>query len=142
MNIETQNDIWRHFDINKFYSVVNKNKILENSNYLNSILSDVNIKNKDIFIDNLKYLSQIYYINNELYNDNILYNKKNNKLLNNKLIEILYNYNNYKKNLFQKIDINKLIIMRNIVYVNNKEESIMHLTNTIMNNCKIIDFIK
>ena len=32
--------------------------------------------------------------------------------------------------------------MRNIVYVNNKEESIMHLTNTIMNNCKIIDFIK
>lgn len=63
-------------------------------NFLNNVL--INKKFNKETVNNLNYLSNIYFIDKEYYSNSILNKKKNNKILFNNLNQIIYNFDNLK----------------------------------------------
>ena len=117
-----------------------KNNYNEN-NIKKCLNKEENLIDKKLLIDNLNYLGNIYFIEYEYYNNNILNKSIDDKLYNNKLIEILYNYEKHKKRSESLIKKYKLFELGNFVSEKNKEETIMHYRVIIERNITIIDFI-
>lgn len=117
-----------------------KNNYNEN-NIKKCLNKEENLIDKKLLIDNLNYLGNIYFIEYEYYNNNILNKSIDDKLYNNKLIEILYNYEKHKKRSESLIKKYKLFELGNFVSEKNKEETIMHYRSIVERNITIYDFI-
>jgi len=117
-----------------------KNNYNENNikKYFNK---EKNLIDKNLLIENLKILGNIYFIEYEYYHNNILNKSIDNKLYNNKLIEILYNYEKYKKRSKLLIEKYKLFELGNFIEEKNKEETLMHYRSIVERNTTILDFM-
>ena len=99
--------------------------------FLNNILNNKKISKETVY--SLNYLSNIYFIDEEYYNDSILNKKKNNKILSDKLNQIIYDYDNFK--------LSKNINYYNLQIQETQEESINHYKNIVEKNTTIFDFM-
>lgn len=131
--------IWNYFNIPNLKEIMDDKKNSEKNKIFKNIISKNNFSNKKLAIENLEYLSNIYFIDYEYYNDNTIYKYHNNKIVNNKLIEMIYDYENFKKK--------NIIIFDKLKYINNKvdekniEQSIQYFKKTVENNITIFDFM-
>ena len=117
--------------------------ILENIIYNSCITQFINnskIINKILFIENIEFLRQIFYIEYDYYKYNSLpiHNKYNNKILSTRINRIIFDYKNYKKESKEFI---KTIFIPNLVLECTQEECIYHTINTIKSNITIFDFM-
>lgn len=104
-------------------------------------LIDKNLIDKNLLRENLNYLGNIYFIEYEYYHDNTINKIVHDKLYNNKLIEILYNYEKYKKRSKLLIEKYKLYELGNFIEEKNKEETLMHYRTIVERNTTILDFM-
>jgi hypothetical protein len=98
---------------------------------LNNLLTNTEFSQKTV--NSINYLSNIYFIDEEYHNNSLLNNKKNNKILSDKLNQIIYDYNNFK--LPKNINYNYIQIKET------QEESINHYKNIVEKNTTIFDFM-
>ena len=98
---------------------------------LNNLLTNKKFRKETI--NSLNYLCNIYFIDKEYYNDSMLNKKKNNKILSDKLNQIIYDYDNFK--------LPKNINCRHIQIKQTQEESINHYKNIVEKNTTIFDFM-
>ena len=98
---------------------------------LNNLLTNTDFSQETI--NSINYLCNIYFIDEEYHNKSLLNNKKNNKILSDKLNQIIYNYNNFK--LPKNINFHDLKIDQT------QEESINHYKNIVEKNTTIFDFM-
>ena len=124
--------------IANYFNIINLKDIMvfyKNKKF-KTLLNERKYINKNLFIENLEYLSNIYFIDYEYYHYNPLIKHHNNKIINNKLVEMIYNYDNFKK----KHNF-KLTEIKNYIEEKNIEESVMHYRNTVENNTTIFEFM-
>lgn len=100
-------------------------------NKLSNLLSNTEFSQETV--NSLNYLCNIYFIDKEYYNDSMLNKKKNNKILSDKLNQIIYDYDNFK--LPKNINYNYIQIKET------QEESINHYKNIVEKNTTIFDFM-
>jgi len=100
-------------------------------NKLSNLLT--NKKFSEETVNSLNCLCNIYFIDKEYHNDSLLNNKKNNKILSDKLNQIIYDYDNFK--LPKNINCNYIQIKET------QEESINHYKNIVEKNTTIFDFM-
>jgi hypothetical protein len=98
---------------------------------LKNLLSDNKFKQETV--NSINYLCNICFIDEEYHNDSLLNNKKNNKILSDKLNQIIYDYDNLK--------LPKNINCRHIQIKETQEESINHYKNIVEKNTTIFDFM-
>lgn len=98
---------------------------------LNNLLTDTEFSQETV--NSLNYLCNIYFIDEEYHNNSLLNKKKNNKILSDKLNQIIYDYNNFK--LPKNINYNYIQIKET------QEESINHYKNIVEKNTTIFDFM-
>lgn len=124
--------------IANYFNIINLKDIMvfDKNKKFKTLLNERKYINKSLFIENLEYLSNIYFIDYEYYHNNPLIKHHNNKIINNKLVEMIYNYDNFKKkHNFKLTEIKNYIVEKNI------EESVMHYRNIIENNITIFEFM-
>ena len=140
MNLNNNLVLCNYFNVINLKDIMNqnqnKNKNKNKNKQFKSVLNERKYINKSLLIENLEYLSNIYFIEYEYYHDNAITKHYGNKIINNKLVEMIYNYNNFKK----KHNF-KLYGIKNYIEEKNIEESIMHFRNIIENNTTIFDFM-
>lgn len=136
---ENKFTIWNYFNITKLKEIMDEEIIKSKSKRFKNILNKNNFANKKLVIENLEYLSNIYFIDYEYYNHNTINKYYKNKIVNNKLIEMIYDYENFKKK--------NITALYNLEYIDNKvnekniEQSIQNFKTTVENNITIIDFM-
>lgn len=135
---ENKFTICNYFNIRKLKEIMDEEKVNNKSKIFKNILSKNNFANKKLVIENLEYLSNIYFIDYEYYNDNTINKYYNNKLVNNKLTEMIYDYENFK---IKNNILYKLKYIDNKVEEKNIEQSIQYFKTSVENNITIFDFI-
>ena len=108
---------------------------------LKKIFNEKKLVDKNLLVENLKFLGNIYFIEYEYYHDNIINKIVHDKLYSHKLIEILYNYDKYKIRSKSLIEKYKLFELGNFIEEKNKEETIMHYRSIVERNTTILDFM-
>ena len=98
---------------------------------LNNLLTNTDFSQETV--NSINYLSNIYFIDEEYHNNSLLNNKKNNKILSDKLNQIIYDYDNFK--------LPKNINCDHIQINQTPEESINHYKNIVEKNTTIFDFM-
>ena len=131
--------IWNYFNIPNLKDIMDDKKNLDKNKIFKNILSKNNFTNKKLVMENLEYLSNIYFIDYEYYNDNTINKYYKNRIVNNKLIEMIYDYENFKKKNITTFD--KLKYINNKVDEKNIEQSIQYFKKTVENNITIFDFM-
>lgn len=131
--------IWNYFNIPNLKDIMDDKKNLDKNKIFKNILSKNNFTNKKSVIENLEYLLNIYFIDYEYYNDNTINKYYKNRIVNNKLIEMIYDYENFKKKNSEVLY--KLEYINNKVYEKNIEQSIQYFKTTVENNITIFDFM-
>ena len=131
--------IWNYFNIPNLKDIMDDKKNLDKNKIFKNILSKNNFTNKKSVMENLEYLSNIYFIDYEYYNDNTINKYYKNRIVNNKLIEMIYDYENFKKKNITTFD--KLKYINNKVDEKNIEQSIQYFKKTVENNITIFDFM-
>ena len=117
----------------------NKNSFYENN--IKKYFHENNFIDKKLLIDNLNFLSNIYFIDYKYYNDNFINKITEKKIHDNKLMEILFDYQKYKEKSIKLIEKYKLFGIGNIIEDRSKEESLMHYRTVVERNITIFDFI-
>lgn len=142
-NFDNNFILWNYFNIINLKETKMKNIEKEiNKNLLKKILKDTEIYNKNLLIENIEFLSKIFYIENKEYNFNTLNKFYKNKIVSNKLIDILYNYDEYQKNNIKMVTKFRSFGLNNFKLENTKEESINQFKNIVEANTSIIDFLE
>jgi hypothetical protein len=131
--------IWNYFNMPNLKEIMDEKRINNKSKIFKNILNKNNFTNKKSVIENLEYLSNIYFIDYEYYNDNTINKYYKNRIVNNKLIEMIYDYENFKKKNITTFD--KLKYINNKVYEKNIEQSIQNFKTTVENNITIFNFM-
>ena len=101
------------------------------SKKLNKLLTNTDFSQETV--NSINYLSNIYFIDEEYHNNSLLNNKKNNKILSDKLNQIMYDYDNLK--------LPKNINSHDLKIDQTQEESINHYKNIVEKNTTIFDFM-
>ena len=119
--------------------IVNKKKKLHNYLYKSFDKKKNNIED---YLNNISYLNNIYYLNNKVCINNTLNCLYNNKILSKKLIEIIYNYDDYKKkNHKYYINYVNSDNCDYFIFDDSKYNTIKIIKEQIESNILIIDFI-